>query len=309
MRFPCSGPCSPTHTLSTTSSSACSSPAAAAGNRRPGRLRPGDAAIIAGRPLCADRRTEPARLANPRRHRRDGRRTVASTRLRRAIRTILLAFRTRRDDVHPDALAATSHIKCFRTFTYRFPQILGTARAISDVAPERGNDAAWPLPCWAFGRMTAREGGHHEEVDVAGAGLGDRGRGMRQPGGAVPRLGEGPVSRRAGGGGGRLLPSAGEARLRDGGPIPFGIVEDDGTFSLSTDDLGNGARPGTYSVLVEWRDESGDGVIAGQDEGQGQAGEAQSRPIGPDRLKGRYFDISKPLLQAEVEAGSNPSRL
>ena len=26
---------------------------------------------------------------------------------------------------------------------------------------------------------------------------------------------------------------------------------------------------------------------------------------GPDRLKGRYFDITKPLLHADVAAGSN----
>src|SRR5262245_1382391 len=45
------------------------------------------------------------------------------------------------------------------------------------------------------------------------------------------------------------------------GPTPYGTVEDDGSFSLATEGLGHGARPGMYSVLVEWRDPAGDGVV------------------------------------------------
>ena len=38
---------------------------------------------------------------------------------------------------------------------------------------------------------------------------------------------------------------AGDADL----PIPFGVVEDDGSFNLTSDNLGYGALPGMYSRL------------------------------------------------------------
>ena len=88
------------------------------------------------------------------------------------------------------------------------------------------------------------------------------------------------------------------------GAIPSGIVEDDGTFSLSTDGLGPGARPGTYTVLVEWRDEKGDGVVPVKTTGKMKLVKRSRIRSGPDRLKGRYLDIAKPLLRAEVAAGS-----
>jgi hypothetical protein len=90
------------------------------------------------------------------------------------------------------------------------------------------------------------------------------------------------------------------------GPIPCGIVEEDGSFSLSTDGLGNGARPGNYSVLVEWRDEKGDGVVPVKARGKARLVKRSRVRSGPDRLKGRYLDISKPLLHTEVAAGTSP---
>jgi hypothetical protein len=89
------------------------------------------------------------------------------------------------------------------------------------------------------------------------------------------------------------------------GTIPYGIVEDDGTYSLATEGLGSGARPGTYTVLVEWR-EKGDGVAEVKTTGKAKLVKRSRVRSGPDRLKGRYFDISKPLLTADVKAGSNP---
>lgn len=89
-----------------------------------------------------------------------------------------------------------------------------------------------------------------------------------------------------------------------GGAIPFGIVEDDGTFSLSTEGLGNGARPGQYTVLVEWRDEKGDGYVPVKTRGNARLVKRSRVRSGPDRLKGRYLDISKPLLHTEVAAGT-----
>jgi hypothetical protein len=87
-------------------------------------------------------------------------------------------------------------------------------------------------------------------------------------------------------------------------PIPSGIVEDDGTFSLSTDGLGWGARPGTYTVLVEWRDGKGDGLTPVNTTGKTKLVKRSRIRSGADRLKGRYFDIAKPLLRAEVAAES-----
>src|SRR5262245_52440361 len=90
------------------------------------------------------------------------------------------------------------------------------------------------------------------------------------------------------------------------GTIPYGVVEDDGTFSLSTDGLGRGARPGPYSVLIEWRDEKGDGVVPVKSTGKVKLVKRSRVRSGPDRLKGRYLDIGKPLLHTEVATGTGP---
>ena len=87
--------------------------------------------------------------------------------------------------------------------------------------------------------------------------------------------------------------------------IPYGIVEDDGSFLLTSDDIGNGARPGSYIVLVEWRDGSGDRVDVPTRKGKVKQVKRVRLRSGTDRLKGRYFDISKPLLHTEVKAESN----
>jgi hypothetical protein len=90
-----------------------------------------------------------------------------------------------------------------------------------------------------------------------------------------------------------------------GQPIPSAVVEDDGSFALTSDGVGSGARPGSYSVLVEWRDGAGDGVVPVKGRGRVKRVKRSRVRSGPDRLKDRYFDISKPLLHAEVKAGSN----
>ena len=87
--------------------------------------------------------------------------------------------------------------------------------------------------------------------------------------------------------------------------IPYGIVEDDGSFQLASDNLGNGARPGSYNVLVEWRDGSGDRVVLTSSKGKVKKVQRSRVRSGTDRLKGRYLDISKPLLHTEVKAESN----
>jgi hypothetical protein len=94
-------------------------------------------------------------------------------------------------------------------------------------------------------------------------------------------------------------PAAGSSQT-----IPFGIVEDDGSFYLTCDNLGNGCPPGKYAVLVEWRDQ-GDGVSPVKTKGKTNLVKRSRVRSGPDRLKGRYFDGGKPLLHAEVLRQSN----
>jgi hypothetical protein len=86
--------------------------------------------------------------------------------------------------------------------------------------------------------------------------------------------------------------------------VPSALVEDDGSFSIAVDNLGYGCPPGKYAVLVEWRDLSGDGVAV---VGKGKSAQRKRSKVrsGPDRLKGRYLDLKKPLLHAEVLAQSN----
>lgn len=86
---------------------------------------------------------------------------------------------------------------------------------------------------------------------------------------------------------------------------PFGIVEDDGSFSLSCDGVGKGCPTGKYAVLVEWRDGAGDGIVPLKTAGKTKLVKRSRVRSAPDRLKGRYFDISKPLIHAEVLPQSN----
>jgi hypothetical protein len=98
--------------------------------------------------------------------------------------------------------------------------------------------------------------------------------------------------------------------------IPFGIADADGSFNLTCDGVGDGCPPGKYAVLVEWR--GAPESVAPQPKpvpvkGKGKA-KAQPNAFtvngqmarqGVDRLKGRYFDISQPLIHADVLAQSN----
>jgi hypothetical protein len=92
--------------------------------------------------------------------------------------------------------------------------------------------------------------------------------------------------------------------------IPFGIVEDDGNFYLASDGRGDGCPPGKYAVLVEWKSKSE--VPVAQSKPSRVKGKSRVIPVNSrstrdnvDRLKGRYFDISKPLIHADVLPQSN----
>jgi hypothetical protein len=73
---------------------------------------------------------------------------------------------------------------------------------------------------------------------------------------------------------------------------PLGVVQEDGTFTL-TCPSGKGAAPGEYIVLIEWKEG------AGHSKGRTPALNA------PDRLKRKYLDPNKPLLTATVAPKTN----
>jgi hypothetical protein len=82
------------------------------------------------------------------------------------------------------------------------------------------------------------------------------------------------------------------AAERPGAHTPQGVVGEDGGFTL-TSPAGKGALPGDYAVLVEWK------------EGVGNRRGRSPALTAPDRLRGRYMNLTQPLLHAEVKASSN----
>jgi hypothetical protein len=69
------------------------------------------------------------------------------------------------------------------------------------------------------------------------------------------------------------------------------IVQDDGSFSLVSGHQGEGAPPGDYDVLIEWK--------------QGPNRRKGRLRTMPDKLKGRYAEPSRPLLHATLKAEAN----
>jgi hypothetical protein len=74
------------------------------------------------------------------------------------------------------------------------------------------------------------------------------------------------------------------------GTAAFAVVQEDGSFELSTFGTNDGAEAGEYIVTLNWRDEEKvDGEMIN----------------GPDRFDGRYSKPDKSTLQATVSAGEN----
>jgi hypothetical protein len=73
---------------------------------------------------------------------------------------------------------------------------------------------------------------------------------------------------------------------------PQGVVQEDGTFKVACA-AGDGAPPGDYVVLIEWKE--GAGKVKGRSPGLNA----------PDRFKGRYLDPNKSQLRAEVKPTNN----
>ncbi len=92
--------------------------------------------------------------------------------------------------------------------------------------------------------------------------------------------------------------------------IPFGIADENGGFYLSCDGLGGGCPPGQYAVLIEWRGKPAPAAeqpkpAPADGKTKQLATNRQMARQGVDRLSGRYFDIAKPLLRAEVLPQTN----
>jgi hypothetical protein len=99
-------------------------------------------------------------------------------------------------------------------------------------------------------------------------------------------------------------------------PVPMAVTEQDGTFVVRSGDLGKGAPPGSYHILLEWRDRSpasSQRVVASfspPSNGRRKAGQAPPKirstaSLPADRLNGYYSDIEHPQMKAEIKPGRN----
>jgi hypothetical protein len=108
---------------------------------------------------------------------------------------------------------------------------------------------------------------------------------------------------------------------REGGepsglPVPMAVTEQDGTFVVRSGDLGKGASPGSYHILLEWRDRSpasSQVVVASFSPPSNGGRKARQAPpkirstasLPADRLNGYYSDIEHPRMKAEIKPGRN----
>jgi hypothetical protein len=112
--------------------------------------------------------------------------------------------------------------------------------------------------------------------------------------------------------------------LRDGPPAPgapgavgeeppSATVEEDGSFTVSCGDRGNGAPPGEYKVIIDWRTGLAADAVKAQEEAEKKKMGRRARSykhdkhsmLAPDRLKGRYANPEKPLLTVAIKPETN----
>ena len=94
---------------------------------------------------------------------------------------------------------------------------------------------------------------------------------------------------------------------------PSATVEEDGRFTVSSGERGDGAPAGQYKVMITWRTGVGADAAKAQEASEKKKRGANARiaraekhaMLAPDRLNGRYSKLEKPLLTAEVKPETN----
>jgi predicted small lipoprotein YifL len=89
--------------------------------------------------------------------------------------------------------------------------------------------------------------------------------------------------------------------------VPIGLVDEEGNFSLETEELGYGAPAGKYKVLIQWRTKGEESTKpqASLKKG-GRFKIVADKPDGvPDRLQGRYMKAENALIKVEVKPEQN----
>ena len=182
------------------------------------------------------------------------------------------------------------------------------------------------IPFHTFGARSGKEGppqGHSSDdsADLHRGGSRRAGMAVRllrrhRPGPVVGER-EGPLQWPAGRRGDAVLPPpARGARPACGAEkiIPSATVGEDGGFTVESHPLGSGARPGQiqHPGPVARGARPRPGARAAKPKVSTLKGKKvvvtrrdKLDPLAPDRLKGRYSDASRPLLQREVHVGSN----
>jgi hypothetical protein len=96
--------------------------------------------------------------------------------------------------------------------------------------------------------------------------------------------------------------------------IPSALVAEDGGFTVESHPLGSGAAPGKYSILVQWSEERDPVEVRAARRSKARSTKGRTvtftkshklDSLAPDRLKGRYSDLSRPLREVEVKPGPN----
>ena len=89
--------------------------------------------------------------------------------------------------------------------------------------------------------------------------------------------------------------------------MPTGLVDEEGNFSLETEDVGYGAPAGKYKVLIQWRTKGDENAEPQANPKKGRRSKVVTdKPDGvPDRLKGRYMKAENAQIKVEVKPEEN----
>jgi hypothetical protein len=92
-------------------------------------------------------------------------------------------------------------------------------------------------------------------------------------------------------------------------PVPAGQVDDQGSFSVSVDQMGEGVPAGKYAALILWRTKVEGGEppkpAPKPKKGRRYVPPVVTSELIPDRLAGRYMDPERSPFRVEVKTGDN----